>query len=96
MIQLTFDQLYKLLTDAGETAVQAYKRDIEPLSDRINQADAKKWLVACGFKPVMLSKWVDSGLITKTKDADARQNAQAFYSKTELRRAMSAAELSAM
>lgn len=96
MINITYEQLYKLLQDVGEAAVMAYKRDVEPKSDRINQAEAKKWISSMGYKPVMLKKWVNSGLLTREKDCDAAQNAQAFYSKTELKRLMSALEVSTM
>lgn len=93
-MELTFGQLLRLMQEAGESAIMAYKRDTEPESDMINQADAKKWIAANGFRPVMLKKWVDAGVVVKSKAADAVQNAQAFYSKAELRRAMSAAKLS--
>lgn len=93
-LTLTFDQLLRLMQEAGESAIMAYKRDNEPLSDLINQADAKRWIAANGFKPVMLKKWVDAGVVAKSKAADAAQNAQAFYSKAELKRVMCAAKLS--
>lgn len=92
-MNITLEQLRDYVKSAVDAGIQAYIRSVEPLSDRINQSDAKRWIAAMGHKPVMLSRWVDAGLLTRQKDADAPQNAQAWYSKAEIKNLLAAIEL---
>lgn len=96
MIKMTFEQLVALLKEAGDAAIQSYIRSTEPLADRINQADAKRWISALGYKPVMLRKWVDAGLLNKVKTDENKDNSQVWYSKAEIKRIIGASKIYSM
>jgi hypothetical protein len=92
MIELTLQQLFdwtKLAVDAG---VQSYIKTIEPASDRIKQAEAKRYIANLGYSPTMLHKWVEAGLLSRVKSCD-KQNASAWYSLAEIKNLLGSIKL---
>lgn len=71
----------ELAVDAG---VQRYCRSIEPTNDRVNQAEAKKYIARLGYRPVMLRRWVDNRLLTPVKVGD-KQNSPVYYSMADIK-----------
>lgn len=71
----------ELAVDAG---VQRYRRSIEPEDDRVNQAEAKKYIARLGYRPVMLRRWVDNRLLTPVKVGD-KQNSPVYYSMADIK-----------
>lgn len=61
---ISLDSLFNFVGQAVDAGVQEYMRTINPASDRIKQADARRMLKRYGFQPVMLRKWVDARLLT--------------------------------
>lgn len=76
--------LLALMTDAVDAGVQRYVRSVDPLTDNIKQNEAKRYLARLGFRPVMLQRWVDAGLLTPVKTGDA-QNAPVTYSLADIK-----------
>lgn len=91
-LELSLQQLFDWTKQAVDAGVQAYIRNTEPLSDRIKQADAKRYIARYGYQPVMLRKWVDAGLLTRVKTSE-RQNAAAWYSLADIKSLISSLKL---
>lgn len=95
MITIEMKDLLAFVTQAVDAGVQSYIRSVEPSSDRINQADAKRYVKKMGFQPVMLRKWSDAHLITPVKVGD-RQNSTVLYSLAEIKKVISTLKLKQM
>lgn len=87
-MEITLSQLMQLMTRAIDAGVQQYAAGIDPRSDNITQADAKRYIKRYGYPSTMLKKWVDARLLTPIKTG-ARQNAQVLYSLAQLKRVIS-------
>ena len=57
--------------------------------------EAEKFVMRCGFQPVMLQKWTDARLLTSVK-AGERQNAPTFYSLAEIKGVIASVKLKSM
>ena len=91
-MNIELKDLLTFVTLAVDAGVQSYIRSVEPSSDRINQADAKKYIARLGFQPVMLRKWSDAHLLTPTKLGE-RQNAPVIYSLAEIKAVISSVKI---
>lgn len=94
-MNIELKDLLAFVTLAVDAGVQSYIRSVEPSSDRINQADAKKYIAKMGFQPVMLRKWSDAHLLTPVKVGE-RQNAPVVYSLAEIKTVISSLKLKSM
>lgn len=94
-MEIKLSDLLAYTTKAVEAGVQTYIKNIEPMADRIKQADAKRYITRMGFRPVMLQRWVDAGLLHKVKSSD-KQNAAAWYSLAEIKNLISSIQLKEM
>lgn len=94
-MNIELKDLLAFVTQAVDAGVQTYIRSIEPASDRINQADAKKYVKKMGFQPVMLRKWSDARLLTPVKIGE-RQNSPVLYSLAEIKTVISSLKLKSM
>ena len=94
-MNIELKDLLAFVTLAVDAGVQSYIRSVEPSSDRINQADAKKYIARLGFQPVMLRKWVDARLLTPIKSGE-RQNAAVWYSLADIKKVISSTTLKQM
>lgn len=86
-MEISIEDLLAFVTQAVDTGIQDYLRSIEPASDRINQAEAKKYLKKRGVEPARLQDWSKKGLLRPVKTGD-RQNARVLYSLAEIKRAI--------
>ncbi len=91
-MNIEMKDLFAFVAMAVDAGVQSYMRSVEPSSDCINQADAKKFVKKMGFQPVMLSKWSAARLITPVKVGE-RQNAPVMYSLAEIKKVISSLKL---
>ena len=87
--------LLSLISDAVDAGVQQYVRSCDPQADYIKQGEAKRYLQKLGFRPVMLQRWVDGGLLTPVKTGDA-QNASVLYSLADIKALVSSIRLKGM
>lgn len=94
-LEISLQQLLEWTKQAVEAGVQAYIKHTEPLSDRIKQADAKRYIAKMGYQPAMLQKWVDAGLITRVKTSE-KQNASVWYSLADIKNVISSYRLKEM
>lgn len=94
-MEISLQQLFDWTRQAVEAGVQTYIKNIEPSADRIKQADAKRYIARMGYQPVMLRKWVEAGLLTKTKCGE-KQNAAAWYSLADIKNLISSLRLKEM
>ncbi len=94
-MEISLQQLFDWTKQAVDAGVQSYIRHADPLSDRIRQADAKRYIARYGYRPAMLRKWVDAGLLTRTKSG-GRQNAAAWYSLSDIKSLISSMKLKEM
>ena len=94
-MNIELKDLLAFVTQAVDAGVQSYIRSVEPSSDCINQADAKKYIARLGFQPVMLRKWSDAHLLTPTKLGE-RQNAPVIYSLAEIKAVISSVRLKSL
>ncbi len=92
MMNVEMKDLLAFVSMAVDAGVQSYIRSVDPCSDRINQADAKRFVKKMGFQPAMLRKWSDARLLTPVKLGD-RQNSPVVYSLAELKKVISSARL---
>lgn len=91
-MEISLHDLLDFTSKAVEAGVQAYIRHTEPTKDRIKQAEAKRYIAKLGYQPVMISKWVQAGLLTKEKVSE-KQSATAWYSLAELKTLISTLRL---
>lgn len=83
-MDIELKELVSLMTDAVDAGVQQYVRSCDPQSDYIKQAEAKRYISRLGFRPAMLQRWVDGGLLTPVKTGD-KQNAPVLYSLADIK-----------
>lgn len=91
-IEMRIGDLLKWTTQAVEAGVQTYIKHTEPLNDRIKQSEAKRYISRMGYKPIMLQKWVDAGLLHKVKSSE-KQNAAAWYSLADIKNLITSLQL---
>ena len=91
-MDIELKELLSLITQAVDAGVQSYIKSIEPQDDRINQAEAKRFISRLGYKPAMLQRWVDGGLLTPVKTGEA-QNASVLYSLADIKTLISSLRL---
>ena len=94
-MDIELKDLLALMTDAVDAGVQQYVRSCDPQSDFIKQGEAKRYISRLGFRPAMLQRWVDSGLLTPVKTGDA-QNASVIYSLADIKALVSSIRLKAV
>lgn len=95
MINISLHDLLGLLSTAVAAGVQDYIKGIDPEQDSVKQSEAKRYLKTRGYKPVMLQKWVDAGLLHPVKTGDT-QNCATIYSLAEIKKAISTVKLKAI
>ena len=91
-MDIELKDLLALMTDAVDAGVQQYVRSCDPQADYIKQGEAKRYISRLGFRPAMLQRWVDSGLLTPVKTGDA-QNASVIYSLADIKALVSSIRL---
>ena len=91
-MEIEMKDLLEFVTQAVDAGVQSYLRSVEPTADRVNQADAKRYIARLGYQPVMLRKWSDARLLTPVKVGE-RQNAPVYYSLAEIKKLISSLKL---
>ena len=91
-MDIELKDLLAFVTQAVDAGVQSYIKSVEPSSDRIRQAEAKRYIAKMGYQPVMLRKWSDAHLLTPVKVGEA-QNASVFYSLAEIKAVISSVKL---
>ena len=84
MVEVSLQDLKQLVSNAVDAGIQAYEAGRDPLADRMNQAQVKRYLKSQGIRPSMLTKWVDARLVTPQKSGD-RQNASVYYSLAQVK-----------
>ena len=94
-MDIELKDLLALMTDAVDAGVQQYVRSCDPQADYIKQGEAKRYISRLGFRPAMLQRWVDSGLLTPVKTGDA-QNASVIYSLADIKALVSSIRLKGM
>ena len=94
-MDIELKDLLALMTDAVDAGVQQYVRSCDPQSDFIKQGEAKRYISRLGFRPAMLQRWVDGGLLTPVKTGDA-QNASVLYSLADIKALVSSIRLKAV
>ena len=82
MIKL--NELQELITLAVDAGVQEYIRSTEPGSDLIKQGEARRYISGRGFRPVMLRKWTEEGLLIASKGES--RNSAIWYSLSEIKK----------
>lgn len=95
MINISLHDLLGLVSTAVAAGVQDYIKGIDPEQDRIKQTEARRYLKTRGFKPVMLRKWTDAGLLHPVKTGET-QNCATIYSLAEIKKAISTVRLKAI
>lgn len=91
-MEIEMKDLLSFVSKAVDAGVQSYLRSVSPQSDLIKQSDAKRYLQRLGYRPAMLQRWVDGGLLTPVKTGDA-QNAAVLYSMTDIKTLISSIHL---
>ena len=93
-MDITIHELKDIIANAVEIGIQQYLRNTVPASadDRISQSEAKRYIQRLGFRPVMLKKWVDAGLINGYKDGTHRNDTR-YYSIVDLKRLLASLKL---
>lgn len=94
-MDIELKDLLALVSDAVDAGVQQYVRSCDPQSDYIKQGEAKRYISRLGFRPAMLQRWVDGGLLTPVKTGDA-QNASVLYSLADIKTLVSSIRLKAV
>lgn len=94
-MDIELKDLLALMTDAVDAGVQKYVRSCDPDADNIKQGEAKRYISRLGFRPAMLQRWVDGGLLTPVKTGDA-QNASVLYSLADIKTLVSSIRLKAV
>lgn len=91
-MNIELKDLLDFVAEAVDAGVQKYVRSCDPQSDFIKQREAKRYLSRLGFRPALLQRWVDSGLLTPVKTGDA-QNASVLYSLADIKTLVSSIRL---
>ena len=91
-MEIELKDLLGFVSDAVDAGVQQYVRSCDPDADFIKQGEAKRYLQRIGFRPAMLQRWVDGGLLTPVKTGDA-QNASVLYSLADIKTLVSSIRL---
>ena len=91
-MNIELKDLLAFVTEAVDAGVQKYVRSCDPGSDYIKQGEAKRYISRLGFRPAMLQRWVDGGLLTPVKTGDA-QNASVLYSLADIKALVSSIRL---
>lgn len=91
-MNIELKELLSLITEAVDAGVQSYIKSIEPTADFIKQREAKRYIAKLGYKPAMLQRWVNGGLLTPVKTGEA-QNAVVLYSLSDIKTLISTLRL---
>lgn len=91
MIEVSLKDLQRLMTAVVDAGVSAYRKSQENQSDIVKRAEAMRYLEMRGYKPVMIRKWTDAGLLHPQKDGD--KNCAVKYSLTEIKSLLASIEL---
>lgn len=91
-MNISLDSLHDFVAQAVDAGIQGYLRKLEPKSDRIKQADAKRYIKRYGFQPSMLRKWVAARLLTPIKVGE-KQNSAVWYSLADIKKVICAVNL---
>ena len=84
--------LLEFVSRAVDAGVQSYIKSIEPTADFIKQREAKRYIAKLGYKPAMLQRWVNGGLLTHVKTGDSHSS-PVLYSLTEIKTLISSLRL---
>ena len=91
-MNIALEELHDFVSFAVDAGIQGYLKRVEPASDRIKQADAKRYIARYGYQPAMLGKWVDSHLLTPVKTGN-KKNSAVWYSLAEIKKVIRAIKL---
>ena len=83
-MNIEMKDLFDFVSRAVDAGVQSYIKSIEPTADFIKQNEAKRYIARLGYKPAMLQRWVNGGLLTPVKTGEA-QNAVVLYSLSDIK-----------
>ena len=87
MINITMKDLTWLISHAVDAGVQEHMKGIDPSQDKMKKSQAERFLKERGFRPVMLLKWAEAGLLHPVKSGET-QNCAVYYSKAEIKKAI--------
>ena len=79
------------MSAAVDAGVQAYVKSQEKASDIVKRAEAMRYIEMRGYKPVMIRKWTEAGLLHPQKDGD--NNSAVKYSMFEIKSLLASIEL---
>ena len=91
-MNIALEDLHDFVAQAVDAGIQSYLKRMEPSSDRIKQADAKRYIARYGFQPAMLRKWVDAEMLTPVKVGDSK-NSAVWYSLADIKKVICAINL---
>lgn len=89
MLHLTVKQLQDIISQAVSQGLQMYEKSLDPLSDRLTKAEARKYIVRMGYSVALMKRWEDKGLLRGTKSGDS-YNSPVYYSLSDIKGLISA------
>lgn len=92
---VTFElfELKNICMKMAELGAAANEKKRSPVSDKIKQREAYRWLKTLGYEPSLLDKLEKEGLVHK-KRKGASKNSPIMYSKFEIQSAINALKIS--
>jgi len=84
MLRLSVIQLQEIIGSAVDAGIQKYAASLDPLSDRLSKADARKYIVRLGYSVAMMRRWEENGLLKGEKSGDS-YNSPVYYSAAKIK-----------
>jgi Uncharacterized protein conserved in bacteria len=78
--------------EMAELGAAANEKRHFPVSDQIKQREARRWLKSLGYKPSLLDRFEEKGLVGKERIGTGR-NSPLYYSRLEIQSALNALKM---
>lgn len=85
MLRLSLPQLEDIISRAVDLGIEKYRASLDPLSDRLNKAEARRYIVRMGYSVAQMKVWEEEGLLHGEKNGDS-YNSHVYYSREELKK----------
>ncbi len=83
-MEISIEDLRRIISTAVDVGVQKYIRTTEPENDKMTQSEAQRYIEKLGYQPVMLTKWVNEDLLRPVKTGNSRTS-RVVYSLSEIK-----------
>lgn len=84
MLNISILQLQDIISYAVCAGLQMHEKSLDPLSDRLTKAEARRYILRMGYSVATMKHWEEEGMLTGKKSGE-KHNSPVYYSAAQIK-----------